>query len=107
MASPQQLMAIKARVDADRAAGRNPGFIPEWIAEQINDLLNVSVSYKVILYKSLSSKPEVVYVNSVEEISEQVKDNILVETFILTKRQTTKGNKVSESLYRRQYFPKQ
>jgi hypothetical protein len=105
MASPQLLLAIKSRIAADRAAGRNPGFIPEGIAEQLDGLLDVTVSYKVYLYKSLSSKPDVVYVNTLEEISELAKKYTLVETFMVTTRVTTKGNKTSESLYSRQYNP--
>ncbi len=106
MASPQQLLAIKARIDADRAAGRKSGFIPEVISEQLIDLLDVLVSYKVYLYASLSSKPEIVVVSTLEEIPALVKNNVLVETFQLTTRVTTKGNKTSESLYKRQYFPR-
>ncbi len=104
MASPQQLLTIKARVAADRAAGRKPGFISDVIAEQLDGLLDVLVSYKVYLYKSLSSKPDIVSVSTLEEIPALLNGISLVETFLVTTRVTTQGNKLSECLYSRQFI---
>ncbi len=72
------LLAIKKKREE---LGKEARWLPENLMEAINDLIDVKTEYVVYLYKSISSKPDIIEVSSMSEVEEKIVSYYMYEVF--------------------------